>query len=801
MRISKRVISLITILFVVIFAFTGIEVYAENSIKANLKVGYDSAYKIGYTAPINVEIENKLKDINGEIQIEMPNYSGNLTLYSSMVNIPANATRNYIIQAPIMKYTSTLKVNILDGKNVVYSEKLPINLAASGDSFLIGILSDDFDSVNYINQTLLKNNSQYSVRNTKLDEKIFPEDVDSLEVFNVIIINNYDTSKLSVKQYAAMKKWVKNGGTLLIGTGPSYNKTLSLFKDDFIAGKIGEQEEINTNALYNMTFGTKEQKSMKLSITNMDIKDSEVVLSDNNKALISKIQRENGVIGIVAFDFGLSPISNWNYKSNFAGKLIGNLLPVKYQNINNKGMDSPSNDIQQISSAVRIIPELPMPKSKNIYWMFIIYIILVSPVSYFILKKLDKRELMWFTVPILSLIFSIVMYYAGYSTRLTKPITNIISYINFSNTGGVSVNTYGGIFTPLKSDIKVEGSSEISIKPILTNNNFDGGYNSNNPPKIIDSKVVLSPKKYIEFYKSGIYANRTVSIDSNFDIKGKFAANVNFSNKKFTGEVINNTNLNIEDCYFVTQDSYIKLGDIKNGETKKLDDVGLTLGNKGYRFVDAIYGMNMNNNGGKINYTEDQLKKLRENQQKMQVLNGYLNRDGYSVEPMVIGWNKDRLCGDILINGKKSDVFEKSLVTLPVNLSFVNGNSVEYPFGYIKPSVVIQGNRGGYDDLGRMLYGNGPFLIDFNIVKTIKVQSIDIKYSVNNNNKNATMKTKSYIWNVKEANWEEKDLNGITLSEGSIDNYLQDNVLKIKLENSDDADIHLDGILLKGSVK
>lgn len=799
MKNNKIIKSMATIFFLIFFSFNSTKVYAENSIKVNLKVGYDSAYKIGYTAPINIEIENKLKDINGEIQIEMINYSGNITLYSTMVNIPVNSTRNYRIEAPIMQYMSTLKVNILDGKNVVYSEKLPINLAASGDSFLIGILSDDFDSINYINQVLLKNNSQYSARSTKLDEKIFSENEDSLEVFNVIIINNYDTSKLSTKQYASMKKWVKNGGMLLIGTGPSYNKTLSLFKDDFISGKIGNEEDINTNVLNTMIFGTKEQKFMKLNITNMDIKDSEAFLSDNNKILINKIERGNGVIAVAAFDFGLSPISNWNYKSNFAGKIIGNLIPNKYQNLNNnKGMGNINNDAYQISSALRTIPELPIPKSKNIFWMFIIYIVLVSPLSYFILKKIDKRELMWITVPILSLIFSIVMYYAGYSTRLTKPITNIISYISFSNTGGVNVNTYGGIFTPSKSNIKVEGSSEINIKPILTNNNY-GGYNPNNPPKIIDSKVVLSPKHYIEFYKTGIFTNRTVSIDSNIDIKGKFIAGINFSDKKFTGEVSNNTNLNLEDCYFVTQDSYIKIGDIKNGESKKIDDSGTSLGNKGGRVVDAIYGMNMNNNGTKINYTEEQLKKLRENQQKMQVLNDYFNRSGNSIEPMIIGWSKDKLCGDIFINGKKSDVFEKSFVTLKVPLSFVKGNSVEYPFGYIKPNVVVQGNRGGYDEFGRMLFGSGPFLIDFNIDKTINVQSIDIKYTVNNNN--SAMKTKSYIWNAKSANWEEKELNGITLSEGSINNYLEGNVLKIKFEGSDDSNIHFDGILLKGSVK
>ena len=60
----------------------GVQADTDDAIIINMKVGFDKFYKIGYTTPVYFEIENKLRDINGEIQLEMPSQYDSITLYA-----------------------------------------------------------------------------------------------------------------------------------------------------------------------------------------------------------------------------------------------------------------------------------------------------------------------------------------------------------------------------------------------------------------------------------------------------------------------------------------------------------------------------------------------------------------------------------------------------------------------------------------------------------------------------------------------------------------------------------------------
>ena len=57
-----------------------------------------------------------------------------------------------------------------------------------------------------------------SSRVITMDEESFPSDERGLELFNVLVINDFNTEHLSEDQVSAIWKWIEKGGTLLIGT-------------------------------------------------------------------------------------------------------------------------------------------------------------------------------------------------------------------------------------------------------------------------------------------------------------------------------------------------------------------------------------------------------------------------------------------------------------------------------------------------------------------------------------------------------------------------------------------------------
>ncbi|GAB4459144.1 MAG: hypothetical protein OHK0029_21280 [Armatimonadaceae bacterium] len=108
------------------------------------------------------------------------------------------------------------------------------------------------------------------------------------------------------------------------------------------------------------------------------------------------------------------------------------------------------------SSAVMHAPGLQAP-GVSVVGMFLLgYILLIAPVNYLILKRLDRREWAWFTIPVLVAVFVGSAYGFGLQTKGTDSLTNTASLIEM-NAGSGAAATSGmiGVFSPSRSRYRV----------------------------------------------------------------------------------------------------------------------------------------------------------------------------------------------------------------------------------------------------------------------------------------------------------------------------------------------------------
>ncbi|HOE56442.1 MAG TPA: hypothetical protein PLI20_02440 [Bacillota bacterium] len=655
----KKALGIAAVFIIVIVIIIGIEKFeaqAADDIKIDIRVGFDKFYKIGCSTPVHFEIENKLRDINGELQIEIPNQSDSIVIYAMNVSLPRDSTKKFIMNVPMNIFNTKLKVNIAEGKNIISTKTFRVDPGSNMETYVIGILSDDFDSVKYINRVTIANSGNFGTQNVRLDENSFPEDIDVLKTFNVIVINNFDTSKLGRLQYETLKKWVINGGVLIIGTGHSQNKTLAVFKDDFITGEIGEVRIIKTSSLHEMVQSI---ETFNIGVLDISIKNSLPIIKEGDFILLQKNEKGKGVIGVASFDFGMEPLSTWIGNSAFADKIIASLMPAYYPDMYQKGMMYREN-LYAIDNALRNIPELPMPKTPYIIFIYAAYILLTAPISYIVLKRLDKRELMWLTVPALSIIFSGAVYVSGAGTRLTEPVINVISVIDIDNSGVIASKTYAGVFTPNKDSIRIEAAGDFDISPLRINEGYYmGSMADENTPKRIESKVIVSPKTILEFYKSGVWSMKTLAVETDDFLTGKLESSLNYSKGSLVGTIKNTSGFDLDECYIITPNQYADAGPIKNGETKQIDIKPSSYFGQRYELINAIYkdpytGPRAPNQNNKL--TAEEMAKMRRNNQKRQVLEYSLMNEAYEgFEARLIAWSSTPISKDLLINGRNTE--------------------------------------------------------------------------------------------------------------------------------------------------
>src|SRR4029450_10710591 len=114
-----------------------------------------------------------------------------------------------------------------------------------------------------------------------------------------------------------------------------------------------------------------------------------------------------GAVTVVGFD----PTTRWLSGTNAAEGLWRRPIPTRSAGPPGSGDDS------QIVQAASQLPSLALPPVGGMIGLLALYIVLIGPVNYLVLKRLDKREWAWVTMPILILAFAAGAYGFGSLVR------------------------------------------------------------------------------------------------------------------------------------------------------------------------------------------------------------------------------------------------------------------------------------------------------------------------------------------------------------------------------------------------
>ena len=71
----------------------------------------------------------------------------------------------------------------------------------------------------------------------------------------------------------------------------------------------------------------------------------------------------------------------------------------------------------QLSDAVMRAPALDAPGADVVGLFLLAYVLILVPINYLVLKRLDKKEWAWVTVPALVVVFAVTTYGVGYAAK------------------------------------------------------------------------------------------------------------------------------------------------------------------------------------------------------------------------------------------------------------------------------------------------------------------------------------------------------------------------------------------------
>ena len=185
-----------------------------------------------YDIPMVVRITVKSNEnFNGYLQI-IPeyDYGQNVVAYGEDIALTKGEEKTFSFVLSNISTNGYFTVSLLNEKDkVIYSEKEIVMLETFGDMVLMGVMSDDYSGLAYFDSVNINcAGYEQDINLLELSEKNFPEDSKAIDMLSYILIDNFDTAKLSEKQYNTLKEWVNGGGVLLVSLGANYQNVLMM---------------------------------------------------------------------------------------------------------------------------------------------------------------------------------------------------------------------------------------------------------------------------------------------------------------------------------------------------------------------------------------------------------------------------------------------------------------------------------------------------------------------------------------------------------------------------------------------
>lgn len=208
--------------------------------------------------------------------------------------------------------------------------------------------------------------------------------------------------------------------------------------------------------------------------------------------------------------------------------------------------------------------------------ILIIYILLLGPVAYIILKKKDRREYLWGVILCLAIIFSVVIFFADDATRYKDSFIRYISRVQITEEGNAE-DTCVLVTSPDKDRTMLTVNGEYNISPVIGGYYWNSGLNKEPyRGRLIngdyDLALAVSNKK-----TDIIINNRTVFDEKRFsswrisEKNGELESHLKYYRGSFSGRITNTTPWDLKNTFIIHKGVVLVLGDLPAGQSIDLD--------------------------------------------------------------------------------------------------------------------------------------------------------------------------------------------------------------------------------------
>ncbi|MET0785256.1 MAG: hypothetical protein ABWY25_00935 [Paenisporosarcina sp.] len=790
---------------VFLFSFmTYSEAYAASQLDVKATAGFQNKVKHGQGLPLTLTITNKGDEFSGDLVID---YSESYAVGSAKaypITIGAGETKTINLSLPglsdefVYSGTSTQMFYFYEGdwengKEVSYKGNKSVRPNFYGpESNFVLTLSESADRLRPFSSMKLNTmGDQQTIHLAQIKEFEFPTAASSYGIANFIIIDEYVLADLPEDAQQAIIDWIQTGGVVMIGASDNVAAEAGLLSTHLPLTLSKERKEISKEVLSSF-INNKEFKNSISSFVASKNEGARILLQSDNNPLAAVMTVGKGAVIQTSFSLGDEPLS----KESNATAFLANI--IKKANVGlttNSGMYMNHQGIKEqmtyeIGSINELFPSFQISTTLMLV-IVIIYILLVGPLLYVLLKRKDKREYAWWIIPAVSIIASVSIFAYGAKDRLVRPQIQQVSFYEVQKDKSLTGYYVESLLSNRSGNFTFESELGTTMVGSKRMNGLSGPTTSVQGMSILEEKA---NKTQLTVRDVGYWSVSSVLGESTIKDGGKFDIDLTVEKGIVRGTVKNEFPFALKDVSIWSGSKMIKLGNLDPNESIEVNE------SIGSAVLSPISASTSYMGNTAIMQASDLPK-----ERKSSLIRMSQNSGNIATEPAIVAHTEDPIV-PIKIAGERAEISAINMVYQRFSPETIFSGEFTLPATSFEIHVSTEDPSAYFEQMGNSKFewymANGTYLYDWKLPSNMPLTKVNWTELLLANTNSGIMQIEIFNWNTKS--FEEVKGSRFSIKEKVSDYVSTEGMVQFKIDkqgmNGDDY-TRLPELRLKGEVQ
>jgi len=424
---------------------------SSEAVRMSVETAYDNAYRAEEWLPLRIQVRNDGQDFSGRIVVR-PETSGLAVsnTYSTPIELPVGSEKVAFLYVRARR-AAQLTVELIDNEGVRVAQRVVgLNPIDPYDALHVLVTDSAATAINF-NEVAA---GGYDSVQARWEVGNLPPDAAALLAIDTLSIYQTDTETLTVGQREALAHYVSLGGHLVVIGGLDWQRTATGLEELIPFQPSGSEsiDDFSALAQYAGNFANDELQGTARITTGEATEEAQIlVATEDDLPLIVRRTFGAGTVDYLTFDPTLEPVASWQAQQELWFTLFTTTVPQP-------GWNRGFVELQEAARSIAILPDVDLlPPVWTMLGFVVAYVLLIGPINYFVLSRINRPGWAWFTIPLFIIIFTLLAFSVGFNLRGNDVIVSHLSVVQSdSETGIARQDQLIGILSPRRETYELE---------------------------------------------------------------------------------------------------------------------------------------------------------------------------------------------------------------------------------------------------------------------------------------------------------------------------------------------------------